>query len=87
MARGRFSFRRETRMPVYKVIYRNAIHPHWAVEYVKASDEHIVDRHFSPISDEYDCHEVDEGVLDDGRQFVWIIDDECIVWDSKANEG
>ena len=53
---------------------------------MKASGERIVDRHFSPIADEYDCREVDESVLDDGRTFLWIIYDECIVWDSKAAE-
>lgn len=84
MVRGRFSSRRETHMPVYEVTYRNAIHPHWAVAYVKASDERIVDRHFSPIADEYDCREVDESVLDDGRTFLWIVYDERIVWDSKS---
>lgn len=59
-------------MKTYEVIYKQDEDSRWRKTIVMAANEYVVDSHFSDVY-EYDCHEVDDSVLDDGIVFEYLI--------------
>ena len=59
-------------MKTFEVVYRCDGERRWHRRYVRARDEHAVDRHFAYL-DEYDCREVDEGLLPTRTVLTYIV--------------
>lgn len=59
-------------MKTYEVIYKQDENSRWRKTIVMAANEYVVDRHFSDMY-EYDCHEVDDSVIESGEVFEYLM--------------